>query len=48
MPFLKIALLRESPSRMKPPTAFSILEKSGLPSEILEELRREFPAVNKS
>jgi rhamnosyltransferase len=46
MPFLKAALLRESPSRMKPPAAFSILEKSGLPAEILQELRREFPAVN--
>jgi lipopolysaccharide biosynthesis protein len=45
MPFLKTALLRESPSRLKPSTAFAILEKSGLPPEILDEVRREFPAV---
>jgi lipopolysaccharide biosynthesis protein len=46
MPFLKTALLRESPSFMKPPAAFSILEKSGLPASALAELRREFPEVN--
>jgi rhamnosyltransferase len=45
MPFVKAALLNESSSPMKPPVAFSILEKSGLPVEILEELRQEFPAV---
>ena len=45
MPFLKTALLSESPSPMKPPVAFSILEKSSLSPEILEELRLEFPAV---
>jgi hypothetical protein len=48
MPFLKTALLNESPSPIKPPMAFSILEKSGLPAEVLEDLRRQFPAVNKS
>lgn len=46
MPFLKAALLNDSPSRIQPPAAFSLLEKSGLPAEILEELRRDFPAVN--
>jgi rhamnosyltransferase len=46
MPFLKAALLCESPSRIDPPTAFGFLERSGLPDEILAELRRDFPAVN--
>jgi len=46
MPFLKTALLCESPSRIDPPTAFGLLEQSSLPVEILAELRREFPAVN--
>jgi lipopolysaccharide biosynthesis protein len=46
MPFLKVALLSEGPSRIKPPAAFSLLEKAGLPAEIMEEVRRDFPAVN--
>ena len=45
MPFLKTGLLRESSLRMNPPLAFALLEQSGLPAEILAELRREFPAV---
>jgi rhamnosyltransferase len=48
MPFVKAALLNESPSPITPPVVFSILKKSGLPAEILEELRGEFPAVNDS
>jgi lipopolysaccharide biosynthesis protein len=46
MPFLKIALLRESPSFMKPPEAFAVIEKSLLPADAIAELRQEFPLVN--
>lgn len=46
MPFLKTALLNKSRSSMSPPAAYSILEKFGMPGAILEELRRDFPAVN--
>jgi rhamnosyltransferase len=39
MPFLKVALLRVPHPRVDPKMAFELLEGSGLPAEILEELR---------
>jgi rhamnosyltransferase len=48
MPFLKVALLRENQPPFTPHAAFTLLEKSSLPSEILKDLRRKFPAVDKS
>ncbi|MGA2243454.1 MAG: rhamnan synthesis F family protein [Verrucomicrobiota bacterium] len=44
MPFLKVSLLQQSSLRITPPAAFSLLEKFNLPPEILQELRRTFPA----
>ena len=39
MPFLKAALLREAPMQADPKIAFQLLGSSGLPAEILEELK---------
>jgi rhamnosyltransferase len=46
MPFLKTGLLRQGSSRISPQTAFEFLEESSLPSEILDELRQEFPIAS--
>jgi lipopolysaccharide biosynthesis protein len=45
MPYLKAAVLRERTFRMSPALGFALLEKYGLPPEILADLRREFPAA---
>jgi lipopolysaccharide biosynthesis protein len=43
MPFVKTVLLRYVHPRCTPAGALALLQKSGLSSKILDELRREFP-----
>jgi lipopolysaccharide biosynthesis protein len=45
MPYLKVSVLRERTFRMSPELGFALLEKHGLPAEILADLRREYPAA---
>ncbi|HEX9046387.1 MAG TPA: rhamnan synthesis F family protein [Verrucomicrobiae bacterium] len=47
-PFVKASLLRQSPPPLRPATVFGWIEQSGLSAEILEELRQEFPAVQRA
>ena len=41
MPFLKTSLLRQKSLRITPPMALALLEKYGLPAELIQELRQE-------
>ena len=43
MPFLKVSLLHQKSSRITPSMAFLFLEKSTLPAEMVQELRRIYP-----
>jgi len=48
MPFLKVSLLHQKSMRIQPSAAFSLLEKNGLPLEILQELRQTYSVPKKN